>query len=250
MKLARHLVLAAIGLMAPISAQASNLNYTLTADNAFALFMSPTNNTLGTFVFSNLGPMATAGQWSTPFSGTAALSGSVEYVHIIGFNYTLQNGLWTSPGTARDGDNPDALIGSLSISSGYHFAANGGISLVTNATPGQWSAIMVPPPNPDIPSAGADFSNPLWMTPNSTPADYGVNGVGPWGLDGAIDLTAHWIWSIPDNGEYADFSTAIVKNGESLPTPLPGALPLFAGGLALIGMFGVRKRRKAQATAA
>ena len=248
MKLARCLVLAAVGLTAPISAQAATVAYDLTADNAFALFVSNNDSTLGTFVFSNLGPMSTAGQWATPFTGSFGLSGSApEYVHVIGFNYTLSNGLWTSPGTVNGGgDNPNAFIGSLNINgSGYVFAANGSTSLVT--APGMWSGIMVPPPSPDVPSAGPNFSNPAWQLPTNLVADYGINGVGPWGTVGGIDPTAHWIWSIPDNGAYADFSTEIIFRGSQGgpgQTPLPGALPLLAGGLGMIGLIAGRRKRK------
>jgi hypothetical protein len=246
MKLARCFVLAAVGLTAPIAAQAATVSYDLTADNAFALFVSSNDSTLGNFVFSNLG--SPAGQWATPFTGSFGLSGTApEYVHVIGFNYTLSNGLWTSPGTLNGGgDNPNAFIGSLSISgTGYTFAANGSTSLIT--APGMWSGIMVPPPNPDIPTAGPNFSNPSWILPGFPVADFGVNGVGPWNSVAGIDPTAHWIWSIPDNGAYADFSTEIVFQGSQVgpgPTPLPGALPLFAGGLGMIGLIAGRRKRK------
>jgi hypothetical protein len=234
-----------LALIAPISAHASSVNYSLTADNAFALYVSSSDSTLGTRIFTDLG--GTAGQWATPFSGSFGLSGNApDYVHVIGFNYTLSNGLWTSPGTINGGgDNPNAFIGSLNISgSGYVFAANGSTSLIT--APGMWSGIMVPPPSPDIPIAGPFSSNPGWLTPNGPVADYGMNGVGPWGTVGGIDPTAHWIWSIPDNGEYADFSTEIIRQGSQFgpPTPLPGALPLFAGGLGMIGLIAGRKKRK------
>ena len=233
--------IAGFALIAPISAEAATVDFNLTADNAFALYISSNDATLGTLVFSNLG--GTAGQWATPFTGNFALSGSApEYVHVIGFNYTLSNGLWTSPGTPNGGgDNPNAFIGSLSINgTGYVFAANGSTSLVT--APGMWSGITVPVPNPDTPVAGPFTSTPGWLTPNSVVADYGANGVGPWGTVAGIDAAAHWIWSIPDNGAYADFSTEIISQ-----TPLPGALPLLAGGFGMLGLIaGRRKRRTAR----
>ncbi len=47
-----------------------------------------------------------------------------------------------------------------------------------------------------------------------------------------------------NNDNPGNFSPATVA-----ATPLPAALPLFAGGLGLIGMIGLRKKRKAVATA-
>ncbi len=43
--------------------------------------------------------------------------------------------------------------------------------------------------------------------------------------------------------------TGLTTTDLTSPTPLPGALPLFAGGLGVIGMFGARKRRKIRASA-
>ena len=237
-----------VALIAPISAQANTVtvSYSLTADNAFALYVSGNDSVLGTRVFANLG--SPAGQWATPFTGSFTLSGSApDYVHVVGFNYTLSNGLWTSPGTQDGGgDNPNAFIGSLSINgTGYQFAANSSTSLVT--APGMWTGIDVPVPNPDHPFAGPFTSTPGWvLPPYNAVADYGVNGVCPWGHVTGIDPTAHWIWSIPDNGAYADFSTEIVFQGTQVgpPTPIPGALPLFAGGLGMIGLIAGRKKRR------
>jgi hypothetical protein len=43
------------------------------------------------------------------------------------------------------------------------------------------------------------------------------------------------------------FSNISAFENDGSAVPLPGALPLFAGGLGLIGLFGARKRQKAQA---
>ena len=47
--------------------------------------------------------------------------------------------------------------------------------------------------------------------------------------------------------EFADLTTGL---NTSLLSPLPGTLPLFAGGLGLIGLLGARKKRKITAVAA
>jgi hypothetical protein len=64
--------------------------------------------------------------------------------------------------------------------------------------------------------------NDLWYV-------FGSSG-GPVGSFGAID---------PPNGDNTTISLTSA-------TPLPATLPLFAGGLGMIGLLGARKRRKAQ----
>jgi hypothetical protein len=39
------------------------------------------------------------------------------------------------------------------------------------------------------------------------------------------------------------------SSGTLTPTPLPAALPLFAGGLGAMGLFGWRRKRKTKAVA-
>lgn len=55
-----------------------------------------------------------------------------------------------------------------------------------------------------------------------------------WGTSGGIFTDASTVYA--DN-DYTVFAVAAT-------TPLPAALPLFAGGLGVLGLFGVRKRRK------
>ena len=92
--------------------------------------------------------MATAGQWNTAFTGSISVSG-IEYINIVGYNYTSSNGLWTSPGTPYGGDNPAALLGSFTLTGGLGSFSNGNTSLVTNTA--NWTAINVLPPSPDTP---------------------------------------------------------------------------------------------------
>ena len=97
MKIGCVLTLAAIGLVAPISAQAASvLNFSVTADNAFQIYLSTDNSQLGTLVYSNYG--LTASQWQTSFQFSANLTAPIEYVHVIGSNYTPENGLFPPSG--------------------------------------------------------------------------------------------------------------------------------------------------------
>src|ERR1035441_1785736 len=68
----------AAALAASTSAGAATLNLSVTADNAFSVYLSTNNSVLGTLVGSNLyGP---AGQWETSFSYTPALTNPIEYL--------------------------------------------------------------------------------------------------------------------------------------------------------------------------
>ena len=237
----RHYIAAAcLAVALPVTAQAATLDWSITADNAFSLYVSPVESVIGTLVFSDLnGP---ASQWSSVYSGSVAVSG-IEYIQIVGYNYTSSNGLWNSPGTTNGGgDNPNALMGSFTLSAGSF--ANLTSSLVTGNN-GSWSAIPVAPPSPDNPTTAP---NPPWQDPTGPVQDYGANGVGPWGTV-ALPANADWIWSLPDNGAYADFAAQLLAPTNSLPSPIPAALPLFGTGLGLLGLMGWRRKRRAQALA-
>jgi hypothetical protein len=234
MKITGYVAVLAISLSAVGSAHAATLDWSITADNAFSLYLSSSPATAGTLIYSNLG--LTAAQWGTAFTGSVSVSGT-EYINIVTYNYTSSNGLWSTPGTPYGGDNPEALIGSFTLSSGTFL--NGTNSLVTNTA--DWTAINVLPPNPDVPSTAP---NPAWQTPTGTPVSFGPNGVGPWGSISGISSDAQWIGAANASPyEYADFSTSLD------PSPLPGALPLLAGGLAVFFFFGWRRRRQANAFA-
>jgi hypothetical protein len=232
MRFARLFAVAAIGIVGPISAQADTLNLSLTADNAFAVYLSTSDNVLGTLIGTNVG--GPAGQWSGSVSLSSSLSAptSPYYIHVIGTNYTLASGTWPTPGTPNGtGSNPNAFLGQFSITGtdGYKFA-NGTTSLLTNAT--DWRAI-------------AATDNVSWTQPLANAQAIGANGIGPWGNVSGISSIAQWIWSNPDNTLFADFSTTIALADENVaPTPLPGALPLFVAGLGMMGALGWRRKRR------
>ncbi len=241
MKSVQFFMAAAVTLAAPISANAATLSLSVTADNAFSVYLSTDNSVLGTLVGTNFG--GPAGQWSTSFSYSATLNplNPIYFVHVVGTNYNSANGLWPDAGTPNGtSPNPNAFLGQLSVDGGYTFA-NGGTSINTNAIAGQWYGV-----------AAAD--NTSWTTPSSAVQSFGTNGGSNiWtgaigGPVGGISTSAEWIWSLPDNADYADLSTQITLLSPALTTPLPGALPLFVSGLVALGLVG-RRRKRAKASA-
>jgi hypothetical protein len=231
MKKLTGFLVGAMAVVGPVAANADTLTLTVTADNAYALYLSTSDLTLGTAIPGANNYGGPAGQWSTSTTYTVNLTAPAYYLHVVGSNYTPQNGLWSDPGTPNGGGgNPDGFIGSFSISgsSNYTFG-NGTAALDTNTA--NWTGI-------------AASDNTSWTTPVSAVQSYGTNGVAPWGTVSGISSTAEWIWSNPDNTQYADLSTLITSTtSRSGQTPLPGALPLLASGLGAFGLLRWRKKR-------
>jgi len=232
MKSTVFLTAAALGLAAPVSAHASSiLNLSVTADNQFSIYLSNNDAVLGTLIGSG-------NNWQTSHNFSTPLLPGINYIQVIGTNWTLENGLWGSPGTFNGtGDNPNAFVGNFSIvGSGYVFA-NSTTTMVTNPT--DWSGILV--------------TSPAWVLPTGSTQSFGLNGTGNiWasvlgGPVSGISPSADWIWSLPDNAQYADLSAEIFNTSESRAAPLPAALPLFASGLGALGLLGWRRKRKALA---
>jgi hypothetical protein len=215
---------------APIVAHADTLTLTVTADNAYALYLSTDNTTLGTAIPGANTYGGPAGQWSTSTTYTVNLTAPAYYLHVVGSNYTPENGLWPDPGTPNgSGGNPDAFIGHFSIAGTNYIFGNGTASLDTDTT--NWTGAPA-------------LDNSSWTASLVPAQSLGTNGVGPWGTVAGIPGTAEWIWSSPDNTLYADLSTLITSTTSGPgQTPLPGALPLFASGLGAFGLLRWRKRR-------
>ncbi len=243
MRFVRLFSAAVFGLAAPLSAQADMLNLTLTANNAFSVYLSTNDSQIGTFIGTNL--FNDAGQRAQSFCYSANLDTSTSssyYIHVIGTNFNPANGLWGTAGTLNGGgDNPDAFLGQFSMtgSDGYVFAANSTTTLYTNSSTGQWRGIDV-------------TDKTTWTLPTNAVQDFGTNGGSNiWsavhGVVSPISTSANWIWSLPDNGGYADFSTKSVLSTSGaipLPTPTPAALPLFATGRGVLRLMGWRRKRK------
>ena len=85
---------------------------------------------------------------------------------------------------------PSAFIGDFTLSSTNFWFANMTQSLVTNAT--DWT----------VSPTGFNVSP-------GTPADFGANGVGPWGTRPGISASAHWIWA---SGIVANYPDSLLRN--------------------------------------
>ena len=81
-----------------------------------------------------------------------------------------------------------------------------------------------------------------WSTVEGTVVD-GL-ALGSWTLTGVTISVGGWYTS---TGASTQDINSITLPGTA--TPIPAALPLFAGGLGVVGLFGWRRKRKAKAAA-
>ena len=232
-----------LGFAAAAGAQTiqTTLTGTLTADNQFSVYLSSSANTLGTLV-------ASGGEWQTTFTFTTPLTARVEYLQVIATNWTTDNGLWSTAGTRNgSGSNPDGFIGAFSINIGgtsYKFA-NNTTSLLTDTT--DWQADPAPIPQT---TQWPITALPAWSAPTGTPQAYAYNGGGVWGPDlgGAepgIPSNAQWIWSNPDNLDYAEFSTTIT---DSPAAPEVSTWTMPVSGFGALGFAALRRSKRAPAS--
>jgi hypothetical protein len=206
------------------SANAAVLTLNMTADNEFAVYLSTNDAVLG----SQIG---TGGNWPQTFTFSTALNpGSDYFIHVIGTNWTSANGFPYGP--PGDPSNPDAFIGTFSIAGGGFKFSNGQTTLSTDTT--NWSAIPA-------------LNNSSWTLPITPAQAFAFNGSGIWGsYNGSqsnIDAAAQWIWSNPDNGLYADFSTHIfAADAIAAPVPEASTWAMMLLGFAGVGFLAYRRK--------
>ncbi len=216
---------AATALLAGTAAQASTtLSGAITADNEYNAYLSTSDSARGTLV-------ASGAVWWVAQTFTAELDpGQTYYLHVVANN-------WYGPGNMAGG-NPDALLGSFTLSDTSHVFANGTQTLGTDAA--DWRA----DPNSVVQNLGGPVS---WTAPSDAPVDLGANGTAIWGgaIGGAvpgIPTSAHWIWSQQDPSGEAFFSTTISAVGGAVPEPAAWGLMIVGFGLTGAAM---RRRRHA-----
>jgi len=205
------LIFLSIILLAAASANATDLNGSLTADNGFMVFVSTDNNVLGTEV-------ASGGNWGSTYniSGITLTPGVTNYLQIEAVNW----------GGAR------GFIGNFSLSdSGFQFA-NGTQYLVTE--PGEWLGIYN--------NGNSTLTPQAWVTPSFDVFSEGYNGVGPWGFRSGVDANAQWIWPSDNNSPGCD-SCTVDLFVTLYPTgiPEPGTVLMFGSGIAAV--LGALRRR-------
>ena len=102
---------------------------------------------------------------------------------------------------------------------------------------------------PQVELASGDFlwlSAPRPIVPPGTPFPPGFTDLQSWTRDMMLD--PDWLrigQDIVGGTPFPTFNAAFTLDG--VATPLPGALPLFATGLAALGLLGWRRKRKAAA---
>ena len=193
------LALGALMCASSVRASGDFLSGYTSADNAFTVYLSTNDSVLGTAI-------ATGNSWPTAYSlGNVALT--------PGQTYYLQVDAVNSGG-------PDGYIGTFTLNNTDFQFENGTQTLETDTV--NWLA--------DPATAG-------WTAPVDSPLSYGYDGTGPWGYQPSYDVTAQWIWSSPDNGVEAYFSTVITST-----VPEPATWGILAG-VAALGLAAVRRRR-------
>ena len=204
---------AASTLLIASGAEASTLVGAITADNEYNAYLSTSDAALGSLV-------ATGAWWPTAQTFSAPLNaGQTYYLHVIANN-------WYGPGN-MGGGNPDALLGSFSLSDASHSFSNGLQTLGTDAM--NWRADA----NSFVQNLGAITT---WNAPGGSPVGFAANGGAIWGAVlggpvGGISNSAQWIWSGSDPSGEAFFSTTISAAG-GVPEPA-------AWSLLLTGFFGI-----------
>ena len=224
----------AVGLgVAVAPAVAATLNMNVTADNQFSVYISSSNNTLGTLVLSGT-------DWATTYSNPSVAISGTEYIHVIVTNWdpttgwpddTYHYGAGTPYG---NGNNPAAFIGTFGLTGGTF--SNGSTTLSTDTT--DWTAAAV------YPSGTPPYTQstlPAWAHVGLRNSDIirskQYPAVGRTRSD--IASGADWIWSDSTNYDYAEFSTKVTSD-----VPEASTWTMLLGGFGALAFASLRWSRK------
>jgi choice-of-anchor C domain-containing protein len=186
---------------------------------------------VGTFTTINAGD-------STSITGWTVLTGNVDY---IGSYWTAADG---SRSLDLNGLEPGSIAQTITgLTAGQQYKIT--FDLAGNPAGG-------PDPKTLQVTASAGSSAYSFDATNTSLTNMGwVQESFTFTADGISDqlIFASTTTDNSGNGTYPFAFGPALDNVSIATTPLPAALPLFAGGLGLIGLIGNRKRRKAQAAA-
>lgn len=177
-------------------ARATDLSAQLNVDNDFAVYVSPSDSTLGTLVAD----YSVANQWEITRSFTTPLTpGTTQYIHVVS--------------TDRGGGYA-MFLGQFNLSDSGLAFGDGAQTLLTGSPLWQVSKTAF----------GSDYA---------PTTDEGPNGTMPWDVLDAISLSARFVWADQlDNTVY--FSAAVSPVADAA-TPEPTTLSLLAlGGIPLL----------------
>lgn len=142
---------------------------------------------------------------NTDVFSTSLVAGTDYFVHVYAYD---QGGL-------------AGFLGEFSLAGGDHHFANNATTLLTGDTAWTGSAVGFGSTAPGL-------------------TDRGLNGVGPWGYQGAINGSAHWIWLGDADANDASYFSARVLADARVPEPATVALL----GLSLLGMAAARRKSR------
>jgi len=244
MKQSSFLISSIAALVISSGANATTLSGELTADDAFALYISTSNSTLGTIV-------ADGNYWPSTYNFTTTLStGSTYYLHVIADNNLYYGTSHSSP------VNADGLLGQFNLNgTGFEFA-NGTQQLLSNTS--SWAAganvgtEQLLDPNGSVKGSSVGSSVTTWIAPTGTPLNEGTNaGPSYWSenYSGAthplIASSADWIWSSTDPSGEAFFSAEIDPISSAVPESSTWAMMVL--GFAGVGFIAYRRRQNGSA---
>jgi hypothetical protein len=201
-------------------AQATTLNETVNV----SIYQSETNS-------NNINDPTQQAQQGNPLIAPAYFLGSGTYSGPLDFNPSTNTigAFFTSGGGSTTGLSAGTLAAGLS-SAPFGLTT---VMVITGTTAGTISGTIEHDDGASL-YYGVGFADIAMFQPG--PVSATVNSYdpfkGPWQL---IYVEANGLPAV------LDFE---VLSGNANPTPLPAALPLFATGLGVLGLFGRRKKRK------
>jgi hypothetical protein len=100
----------------------------------------------------------------------------------------------------------------------------------------------------NVETGGSDSHNSITITLVAENGTTWANAASVLAVDTCGAAYSHCFQAIEGGGQFAGYVDLSV-DPQGTVTPLPGALPLFASGLGALGVLGLRRKRKTQATA-